>query len=225
MRPQLVLRAGRPVAAGALSLATLAGGATAYAATQDTQKTNAHGSPTASATIALAKKPRTHLLKGRALHVSGAVRSVQAGQAVALQVRKGGRWITLDHDATDPTGRYSLRYRTKRTGSWPLRVRAATGNRLLGRLNVYRHAAASWYGPGLFGGHLACGGTLTPGTLGVANKTLPCGTKVNLRYKGRSVRVPVVDRGPYVGGREYDLTSATKDKLGFRGHGYVLATK
>ena len=95
----------------------------------------------------------------------------------------------------------------------------------LGRLNVYRRAAASWYGPGLFGSHLACGGCLTPGTLGVANKSLPCGTKVTLRYRGRSVRVPVVDRGPYVAGREYDLTSATKARLGFRGHGYVLATR
>ena len=224
MRPQLMLRAGRPVAVGALSLATLTGGATAYAATQDTQNTTT-SKPTASATIAVAHKPRTHLLKGRALRVAGAVRSGQAGQGVALQVRKGGRWVTLDRAATDQAGRYSLRYRTKRTGSWPLRVRAATGNRLLGRLNVYRHAYASWYGPGLFGGHLACGGTLTPGTLGVANKTLPCGTKVNLRYHGRSVRVPVVDRGPYVGGREYDLTSATKQKLGFQGHGYVLATR
>ena len=94
-----------------------------------------------------------------------------------------------------------------------------------GRLNVYRFAQASWYGPGLYGGHLACGGTLTPGTLGVANKSLPCGAKVTLRYHGRSVRVPVVDRGPYVAGREFDLTAATKDRLGFAGHGYVLATR
>src|SRR4051812_44608736 len=41
-------------------------------------------------------------------------------------------------------------------------------------------AVASWYGPGLYGGHLACGGTLTPQTAGVANKTLGCGTKVRL---------------------------------------------
>jgi hypothetical protein len=217
MRPQLVLRAGRPMAVGVLSFATFAGTTSAVA---ETQKTTI---PTAG--IAVTKKPRTHLLKGRALRVAGALRSGQAGQVVALQVRKSETWVTLDRAATDPAGRYSLRYRTTRTGSWRLRVRSATGNRLLGRLNVYRQAYASWYGPGLFGGHLACGGTLTPGTLGVANKTLPCGTKVNLRYHGRSVRVPVVDRGPYVGGREYDLTAATKQRLGFRGHGYVLATR
>jgi rare lipoprotein A (peptidoglycan hydrolase) len=206
------------MAVGALGFATLAPGASTVAEAQNTPT-----EPTAS--IAVAKQPRTHLLKGRAVRVAGALRSKQAGQAIALQVRRSGTWVTLDRAATGPAGRYRLRYRTKRNGSWPLRVHSATANRLLGRLNVYRHAYASWYGPGLFGGHLACGGTLTPGTLGVANKSLPCGTKVNLRYHGRSVRVPVVDRGPYVGGREYDLTAATKQRLGFRGHGYVLATR
>ena len=71
-------------------------------------------------------------------------------------------------------------------------------------VTVYRPAAASFYGPGLYGGALACGGTLQPGTLGVAHKWLPCGTRVRLRYRGRSVTVPVIDRGPYVGGRDFD---------------------
>jgi rare lipoprotein A (peptidoglycan hydrolase) len=61
--------------------------------------------------------------------------------------------------------------------------------------------------------------------LGVANRTLPCGTRVTLRYRGRRVRVPVIDRGPYVGGREYDLTAATKQALGFPSTGALWATK
>ena len=66
------------------------------------------------------------------------------------------------------------------------RVRLDTGaTRMLGRLNVYRRALASWYGPGLFGNKLGCGGTLTTGSIGVANKSLPCGTKVTLRHRGR----------------------------------------
>jgi rare lipoprotein A (peptidoglycan hydrolase) len=80
----------------------------------------------------------------------------------------------------------------------------------------------SWYGPGLHGNKLSCGGTLTPGTLGVANKTLPCGSHVTLRRGHRVVRVPAVDRGPYVAGREFDLTAATRDKLHFGGAGSVL---
>ena len=78
----------------------------------------------------------------------------------------------------------------------------------------YRPVKATWYGPGLYGNRLACGGTLTHRTVGVAHKSLPCGTKVALRYRGRTVVVPVVDRGPYARGVSYDLTAATAKKLG-----------
>ena len=97
-----------------------------------------------------------------------------------------------------------------------------SAHRRLGRLNVYRLAEASWYGGG---GELACGGELTSATMGVANKTLPCGTEVTLRYDGRSVHVAVIDRGPYVAGREFDLTEATKQALGFGGVGEVWSTR
>ena len=60
----------------------------------------------------------------------------------------------------------------------------------------------SWYGPGFYGNRTGCGGRLDYGELGVAHKSLPCGTKVTFRHRGRSVRVPVMDRGPYVGSRE-----------------------
>ena len=95
------------------------------------------------------------------------------------------------------------------------------------RMKVYafRPAEASYYGPGLYGGGLACGGTLSAGKLGVANKTLPCGSKVTLRYHGKTLTVPVIDRGPYAGNREYDLTAATKAKLGFPSTGTVLTTR
>jgi rare lipoprotein A (peptidoglycan hydrolase) len=66
---------------------------------------------------------------------------------------------------------------------------------------------------------------LTSSTLGVANKTLPCGTLVTLRYRARSIRVPVVDRGPYVAGRDFDLTEATKRALGFEGVGQVWSSR
>jgi hypothetical protein len=87
-----------------------------------------------------------------------------------------------------------------------------------GRRRAFRLALASWYGGG---GSLACGGWLTNSTMGVANKTLPCGTVVTIRYGGRTVRVRVIDRGPYVGGREFDLTEATKTALGFAGVGEI----
>jgi rare lipoprotein A (peptidoglycan hydrolase) len=77
-------------------------------------------------------------------------------------------------------------------------------------------ASASWYGPGLYGNGMACGGTLQTNTLGVAHKSLACGTMVTICYHS-CIRVPVVDRGPYVTGREFDLTGATAWRLGLSG--------
>ena len=73
---------------------------------------------------------------------------------------------------------------------------------------------ASYFGPGLYGNSTACGLTLTSTLQGVAHRTLPCGSLVHLSYAGHDVTVPVVDRGPNVAGREFDLTYATKLSLG-----------
>ena len=89
---------------------------------------------------------------------------------------------------------------------------------------MFRSAHASWYGPGLYGNRAGCGGTLAAGKLGVAHKSLPCGTMVTFKHGRRSVRVPVIDRGPYVGGREYDLTAATAAAARLQGHGAILTT-
>jgi len=113
----------------------------------------------------------------------------------------------------------------RRVGTAKVRLRAGAAKRAIGRMNVYRRALVSWYGPGLYGNHLGCGGTLEPGTLGVAHKTLPCGTKLTLRHGSHHVRVRVVDRGPYVGGREFDLTAATRDRLRFNGVGTILVNR
>ena len=64
----------------------------------------------------------------------------------------------------------------------------------------------SWYGPGLYGNGTACGQKLTKELVGVAHRTLPCGTMVTFRYNGKTVTAPVIDRGPYVAGRTWDLS-------------------
>jgi rare lipoprotein A len=143
-----------------------------------------------------------------------------------LQIHRRGRWITLDRARAGALGRYALRHRLHRPLSASARVKLADGStRVIGRLNVYRAALASWYGPGLYGNRTGCGGTLVPGRLGVANKSLPCGARVTLRHGRRVLRVPVIDRGPYVGGREFDLTERTAQRLGFQGHGTILVTR
>jgi rare lipoprotein A (peptidoglycan hydrolase) len=86
----------------------------------------------------------------------------------------------------------------------------------------YRIAGASWYGgKTMWGRHTACGQILRPTTIGVANKTLPCGTPVKFVWHGHSVIAPVIDRGPYVTGRAWDLTSAAAESLEFEGIGRI----
>lgn len=225
---------------GALLSTTIIAVAPALA-DSDTQSNTTTTTATAKAAVPVATKASSSLtvssvrrtvIAGKRVVVRGTLRPAGSGRAVALQVRQsGGGWKTVDHDRTNAKGRYVLAWRAAKTGTRRIRVHfggtreLSSARHLAGTTRVYRRALASWYGPGLYGGHLACGGTLTPGTLGVANKSLPCGTKVTLHYKGRTVRVPVVDRGPYVGAREFDLTAATKQKLGFGSTGTVLTTR
>jgi rare lipoprotein A (peptidoglycan hydrolase) len=172
---------------------------------------------------------RLSVTVGDRLTVSGHLFGLTPGQrrpTASLQVRRGHGWATLDRARLSATGRFVLRHRAHVAESRAARVRLSGGQtRRLGQLNVYRYAQASWYGPGLYGGHLGCGGTLTPGRLGVANKSLPCGTPLTLRHDGRSLRVRVIDRGPYVAGREFDLTAATAARLHFHGHGAILVSR
>ena len=76
----------------------------------------------------------------------------------------------------------------------------------------------SSYGPGLYGNPTASGQKLTPSTRGVAHKELPLGSKVKITdpRTGRSIIAPVVDRGPYHGNRQYDLTTQTTKDLGYK---------
>ena len=180
----------------------------------------------------LAGKATRHVRRGSTVRVRGSVRPGRSGRVVRLQRKSGRRWKTVDTARTSAGGSFRAGWRASRNGSYRLRLKfggdrlnAAAGHTLRKRVHVYRPALASWYGPGLYGGHLGCGGTLTPSKLGVANKSLPCGTKVTLRYHGRSVTVPVIDRGPYVGAREFDLTAATKRKLRFGSTGTVWTTR
>lgn len=81
-----------------------------------------------------------------------------------------------------------------------------------------RPVVATWYGPGLYGNRFAC--AWKPGlpdrygrnVRGVAHRTLPCGTWVTLRVGPRTVRVQVIDRGPY-SGATFDLTARTAQDL------------
>src|ERR1035437_2661313 len=83
------------------------------------------------------------------------------------------------------------------------------------KAKVHPSGIATWFGPGFYGRKTACGQTLTPGVVGVANRTLPCGTLVKVIYSGHALTIPVLDRGPYSHiGADWDLTAGAATALG-----------
>jgi rare lipoprotein A len=80
-----------------------------------------------------------------------------------------------------------------------------------------RTAGATWYGPGFYGHKTACGQVLRPTTIGVAHRSLPCGTTVKFAYHGHYLITKVIDRGPYTVGNAWDLTNGARMALGFDG--------
>jgi hypothetical protein len=222
MRPQLIWRAMPAGAAvGALALASAGGVAIASSSPVHTvarSHTAARSHPSARhahrrAPLRLrARLLHPNVLVGQDVAFIGRTSPAVGHRAIAVQELRGARWVAVARARTDAHGYFLERFWPRRLGRYALRLHALgvspRHTTLLGRVaTVYRAVIASWYGPG---GMTACGVPIGATTLGVANKTLPCGTMVTLRYGRRSIRVPVIDRGPYVAGREYDLTYATK---------------
>lgn len=85
----------------------------------------------------------------------------------------------------------------------------------------WQRAKVSWYGPGFIGNTMAGGGTLEWGSMVVAHRSLAFGTRIEFAYNGNTCVAVVMDRGPYVGGRVFDLGPGTAAALGFSGVGVV----
>ncbi len=245
MSPRVALTMGLVVTLAASAAPAIAAESTGAETTQaGVQAPASGGAGVATATTAAAPavaKPRRPRLRvtgqrgdvrvgGRARY-RGRVTAVPRSTLVRLEVRRGGRWREADRARTSPAGRFRLATTVRRTGDLATRIRVAgtTHGRALSRrverVHGFRATHASYYGPGLYGGALACGGRLSPGTIGVAHKTLPCGTRLTFKHGGRTVQARVIDRGPYVAGREFDLTAATKGRLGFGSTGTVLVDR
>ncbi|MBN8868594.1 MAG: peptidoglycan-binding protein [Solirubrobacterales bacterium] len=126
---------------------------------------------------------------------------------------RGALTTTFDRPTTSAVRRFQGAVNIARNGV----VNKATARKMIGSLKT---SEASWYGPGLWGNGTACGKvTLRPNTIGVANKNLPCGTRVLIGYRGKFVIAPVIDRGPYIAGRTWDLTKAASDAIGLTSAG------
>ena len=208
--------------------AELAEPAAVAAPAEATATTSGVDAGTGTEKVIVRSETTTHVkgrdaLVGKQVTIAGTVAPAGAARRVVVRVGNDKEAVKAGRD-----GRFRLGWKAPTTGTYPVRVIAranavaAGSSDRAGKVTAFRGAAASWYGPGLYGNPLACGGTLSTGTMGVAHKTLPCGTKVTLRYGNQQVRVPVIDRGPFAGNREYDLTAATRQALGFPDVGTVL---
>jgi hypothetical protein len=153
------------------------------------------------------------------LHFTGTVDSARPGQTVFIQrLDRHQGWLTtasakVARDgsftavwATNHIGRFAIRALLGQSGSAGPRVTADSSTL---QVTVYRASIATQFGAGFFGSRTACGQILGHNTLGVAHRWLPCGTPVAIYYGGRTIVVPVIDRGPYANHADWDLTEAT----------------
>jgi hypothetical protein len=179
------------------------------------------------------------IVRGEVARFRGTARRRDARRRVLVQrfdVRRG-RWVVVARTLVGADGSFLAAWRTDRAGNVRLRAllrprarrhtragrsrarvrtRAVTASAELG-VTIYRRSRATWYGPGFFGKTTACGQTLTEDLQGVAHRSLPCGTNVSILYQGRTLVVPVIDRGPYAHDADWDLTRAAAQALGMQG--------
>jgi rare lipoprotein A len=164
---------------------------------------------------------------------SGDAGSSDAGDIVEIERRgreTGWQWARTAHATVGADGSFAATWPANHIGRFAIRAVLERGTNAgtaaaspAVTITVYRPSLATQYGPGFYGHQTACGIRLRPGTIGVANRTLKCGTPVAVYYRGRTMIVPVIDRGPYAHGADWDLTEATGRALGIDGTATVGA--
>lgn len=169
---------------------------------------------------------RISVLLHHELRFFGQGPSSSAGKTIVIQrLDPQAGWVDATRALAAGDGSFSALWRSNLAGRFQIRLaiaptrsssaHAASDLPTL-QVTVYRPAIATIFGEGFFGQQTACGKTLRRQTLGVANRTLPCGTKVAIYYRAHTIVVPVIDRGPYANGADWDLTEATANALGMR---------
>jgi rare lipoprotein A len=161
---------------------------------------------------------RASALLRNGLLVSGSLPTADAGQTVEIELmgaKTGWVWKPAAQSVVNGDGTFSATWQTNHIGRFAVRALAAQSGASASAslptvtVTVYRPSLATLYGPGFYGHRTACGTILRRSTLGVASRTLPCGTPVAIYYQGQTLIVPVIDRGPYANGADWDLTMAT----------------
>jgi rare lipoprotein A len=224
------LAMGASLALPAGAAADASGGTTAPDPSVRTGATAPAGSTSAGGSL----KAGRAALVGRWQRVAGTLEGAGSGQALLLE-RSDGKtgWVTVGRATTGTSGGFSVRWRPDRIGRFTLRAVPAGSTAVASAADalpttpttVYSAAIATQYGRGSYGTRTACRTILRPGTIGVAHRTLPCGTLVEFYYRGATIKAPVIDRGPYANNADWDLTDAAARALRFNGLDYVGAIR
>jgi rare lipoprotein A len=167
------------------------------------------------------------------LTFSGTAPTQLAGQTIQIQ-RSGHEtnwaWANTATATIGSDGTFGAVWKTDHIGQFDMRAVVTSTTQAQGAAmtpslttTVYRPSRATEYGPGFYGKTTACGQRLRRGTIGLANRTLRCGESVAVYYQGRTLVVPVIDRGPYANGADWDLTVATGKALGIKGTAQIDA--
>jgi len=211
-----------------LVVLALAGAAPAGAQTGGTEAGG--GAPTGGHVVTVTDgsfslSARSDAILGRVVNFRGAVPAEEAGRTMTVERLdpKTAQWLPEATTKVTQDGAFVARWRTDHIGRFRLRARTDGGGEARASatspelsLTVYKPAKATWYGPGFYGRTTACGMKMTRTLVGVAHRTLPCGTSVAVFYRRRVLTVPVVDRGPFANGADWDLTNGAAKALGFR---------
>jgi rare lipoprotein A (peptidoglycan hydrolase) len=178
--------------------------------------------PAPATEVALVASPQA--LLGRTATLTGTAPRRARGRVLRVQRYDEATktWRSEARAVISRRGRFTVRWSPQVLGEQRIRAtlqrrRSATVTSASPEVSVrvFKPAMATWYGPGLYGNTTACGQKMTKKLVGVAHRTLPCGTPVEISYRGASIVVPVVDRGPFAKGKTWDLTSAAARLLGF----------
>jgi rare lipoprotein A len=177
---------------------------------------------------------RSGVVLRQSLQFSGVANGARAGSTIEIE-RLGHetnwRWAPTVSATLAPGGSFSAVWNTDHIGRFSIRAivlrsgqaQAAAAAAPAVTVTVYRPSLATQYGPGFYGHRTACGERLAPSTIGVASRTLACGEPVAIMYDGRTLTVPVIDRGPYANHADWDLTMATGRALGIAGTAQIDA--
>jgi len=162
--------------------------------------------------------PTRYAYSDRIQHLSRVkVISLETGKSVTISVRMNRRVRGLC---------IPKRFRSFMGGGRTLRARVKVlrcGENGVRRCPKRLRGYASWYGAKFHGRRTASGTRFNMHDYVAAHRTLPLGTVLIVRNlkNGRSVKVKILDRGPYVKGRHLDLSYAAAKKLGMLNDGVI----